>query len=32
VELYLQQETIVYMDRPERSPDVNPIEQVWNML
>ena len=29
---YLQQETIVRMDWPTRSPDRKPIEHVWNML
>jgi hypothetical protein len=32
VEQYLQQETIVCMDWPLRSPDLNPLEYVWNML
>ena len=32
VEDYLQQETIVRMDWPARSPYRNPIEHVWNML
>jgi transposase len=32
VEQYLQQERIVHMDWPARSPGMNPIEYVWNML
>ena len=29
---YLQREAIERMDWPARSPDINPIEQVWDML
>jgi hypothetical protein len=32
VEQYLQQEIIVCMDWPAHSPDLDPIEYVWNML
>ncbi len=32
VEEYLQQETIICMDWPACLPDLNPIENVWDML
>ena len=32
VEEYLQQDTIVGMDWPACSPDLNPMDHVWNML
>ena len=29
---YLEDHTIVRMDWPARSPDINPMEYAWNML